>query len=59
MNRIHSLDEHREKELYPTLFYKDQLAHLEAIANETGEPVAALVRAAIDAYFFPRLEPLR
>jgi hypothetical protein len=40
----------REMMLYPTLFFKDQLVRLEAVADESGEAVAKLVRKAIDAF---------
>ena len=50
MERETTMPRDRETLLYPSLYFKDQLARLESIADETGDSVARLVREAIDTF---------
>jgi hypothetical protein len=45
----------RETLFYPTLFFKDQLAQLESMADQTGDSIARLVRKAIDTFLSEKL----
>jgi hypothetical protein len=54
MERETTMPQDRETLLYPSLYFKDQLARLESMADETGYSVARLVREAIDTFLSER-----